>query len=443
MDWLTTHSVATEKNRFASMTPNWASTSIETIGNQTIYEIELLNPNNIFQSGGILAKGTEEQYRKKNSIKLLVFKDRQTNIIMYASYLSIIDDQNSMENKSIRYKSFQKLNGRVLYYNIDGSFANGWRYVDGRAINPISSISPNQINAYLDKLSEPKIGNFKRERIAKESSNFCLTGIPDYGISCVTVGGYTVCNYYVMGVTYVDACGGGGGMIGDPGGYYPTPIDQPHSGGGGNGNNGQNRDIIDSLHGYPCAQDLVRQLPTLKNDIASIINSTFGVNSNIDLVFSVDYDLKNTTTDGVFLGYAGGGSPNSGTTYKIGLNPDILKNSSKEFILVTLYHEALHAYVAYSKATMSAELFTLTFGSLEFNGGRTLFLPIDGHLQLSANNYLTGLKNSILSLNSSYDPGRAYSLAKGGVVVLTTADSLVNTQERDTTKPGYTGTKCP
>jgi hypothetical protein len=67
----------------------------------------------------------------------------------------------------------------------------------------------------------------------------------------------------------------------------------------------------------------------------------------------------------------------------------------------------------------------------------------NGHFETAANKFLTGMRNAITTFNTSYDVDRAYALARGGVVALDVADKYINDQERDTTKPGYTGTKCP
>ncbi|WP_443940015.1 hypothetical protein [Pedobacter sp. MW01-1-1] len=202
-----------------------------------------------------------------------------------------------------------------------------------------------------------------------------------------------------------------------------------------------NRDILEDLDKYPCAKALVGKMPSLKNSIISLINKAFGKKSMNDLRFRADDALKGTLVDGRFkdINY----TPNNEGVFFVDLNPDVLNNASQEYILVTMFHEALHAYVEYSKKTMSPSEFKAAFGELSSNGGRTLFKEIDGHFELAASNYLRGLQDAILSFNPNYDPGRAYDLAQGGVVELSPASKKVNDQERDTSVPGYTGTKCP
>ncbi|WP_421941060.1 hypothetical protein [Pedobacter sp.] len=201
------------------------------------------------------------------------------------------------------------------------------------------------------------------------------------------------------------------------------------------------KNIIDSLRGYPCAQNLLRQLPNLNTQIASLVKNTFGITDNINLTFKVNQALAGTTIDGQTIS----GNFVAGIVDEeiVELNPDVLKNSSQEYILVTLYHEALHAYFNKMSHQLSPTEFANRFGSLSVNGGRTLFTEVSGHFEMAANNYLNGLRNAILTFNPNYDVDRAYSLAKVGVVLSNSSDKVINDQERDTRTLGYTGTKCP
>ena len=125
------------------------------------------------------------------------------------------------------------------------------------------------------------------------------------------------------------------------------------------------------------------------------------------------------------------------------MNPDVLAHATKEYILVTMYHEAMHAYLAYKKAELGNTAFAAQFSAINSNGGRTLFTAVDDHYEMAANNYLMGLRDVMIGMNPNFDPGRAASLAKYGIVFLNKTDSAVNAQERNTSLAGYTGTKCP
>lgn len=449
------------------MTPIWQDIFINDQGDHIVYELNLQNPDKIFEVINP-TNGDNENAINKSNIKLLIFKNKKTSIVDYGVYLSIVSEVNTLDPSKIHYKMMGNLDGKVMYFNLDGSFANGWSYISGKLINGITPIDETTyLNIQLDKLSATKNkGNFGRDKLQRALSDDCSGKITDYGVACVGVDGYMTCTIYEKGTSYFNACGSGGGSTGGGvggGGYEPS------SGGGGTapvfdcagvrdgkainspcgcigGNTGMTscaqKDIIDSLVGYPCAQDLVKKIPNLKNSIAALIKTTFASGSDIDLKFTVDAALKGTSTDGKFIGFAGAANGSYGT-YTIGINPDVLNSATKEFILVTLYHESLHAYFDHMKRILTPTEFTNRFGNLSSNGGRTLFTEVNGHFEMGANNFLLGMRDGIRAFNLSYDIDRAYALAKGGVVILSLNDKSVNDQERDTTNPGYTGTKCP
>lgn len=160
--------------------------------------------------------------------------------------------------------------------------------------------------------------------------------------------------------------GGGGGTTPVPPGEYdpcgqgpPPPTTNGLAGLGGkimSGARGQQlmvhenpecysepqNDIKHELDAYPCASSLLNQMPNLSGNIAQLINSTFNRGDGINIVFQTDDRLVGTTIDGQLLS----GAPTQfGMTIRIGLNPDVLTKASKEYILVTMYHEALHGFL--------------------------------------------------------------------------------------------------
>lgn len=403
-----------------------------------------------------------KQEEKNHQIRLLIFENKQTGKVLYACYMSIghVPSQNA---EAVHYKHVGLFTGSIVFYTLDGVLANGWQYVDGK----VEKIIKGTTKLQYDVMMQRNAVGAKGKLMDNGRPPYCLTRIaPRYRLGCVGVSGYEKCSYLFDGWDYSDICSyfdnddgltpTGGGSGGTGGDYYPPIKDCAGVDNGTayfdnkcgciGGTTGivacVQKDIIDSLRGYPCAQALLRELPDLNTDLAALIKKTFGTNANIDLRFSVDNTLKNTATDGKFDGLAGT-SPNNGAIYKILLNPDVLSKSTKEYILATMYHEALHAYIAYAQSTLSADVFAATFGSLDFNGGRTLFREVNGHFELAANNYMNGIRDAILAFNPNYDKGRAYSLAQGGIVQLSAGTKAINDQERDTTKPGYIGTKCP
>lgn len=71
----------------------------------------------------------------------------------------------------------------------------------------------------------------------------------------------------------------------------------------------------------------------------------FKNNKEFNITFSVDEELAGTSTDGYHTSY---GNLNK-QTHNIRLNPDILENSSQEYIAATMFHEALHGYLNIEK----------------------------------------------------------------------------------------------
>lgn len=201
-----------------------------------------------------------------------------------------------------------------------------------------------------DKLFSPIIYkvNIKMIKYGKKAMNN-----PDIPCQMVT---YQVCagDYpYTSCTTRVDLVGncngsGGGGSGGGGGG--------DHGGGGGGGTppiippdppSEEDKEIIDSLQGYPCAQEVLAKIPNLENKISKWLNKTFANNVNYNIMFRADPQMSDST-DGFFNGY----QTNSRSNFTIMLNGKMLKTASQEYIAVTMFHEALHGF-------LGAEMFRL------------------------------------------------------------------------------------
>lgn len=234
---------------------------------------------------------------------------------------------------------------------------------------------------------------------------------------------YVDCNRDILGNAYVDVCEE---CVGGNTGLEPC------------------YEVRDNLNAYPCAKNLVKQLTTLKTDISNLIKNAFGKNDKTNVFFEADPTLAGGTIDGHqngFNQYTSNGV--TATTYKIGLNPDVLNNATKEYILVTLYHEALHAYLAEKKRVLGAVEFNNQFGGLIVNGGRLIGIQDPQHWPMGYANFVNGMRDAILAFNPTFPPDRAYAMAIGGVMSLSPSQATMNAQERNTSQVGYVGTKCP
>lgn len=108
----------------------------------------------------------------------------------------------------------------------------------------------------------------------------------------------------------------------------------------------ENKDLIDSLQGYPCAQEILRQLPNVNSVVMKLIDSIFGINKDVNLTFKADPSL---TKDSLINGYTPNPS-SSGSGWleqTIFFNAWVIQNSTREYIAETMIHEGIHAVLNY------------------------------------------------------------------------------------------------
>ena len=197
--------------------------------------------------------------------------------------------------------------------------------------------------------------------------------------------------------------------------------------------------IKDSLTN-PCAKALLAQAPNLNNDIAKILRETFGTSDKFNITVSNKYLIGAT---GSYNGQKNGDVINC----DIFLDDNMLKTATQEYILVTLYHEVLHAFFDVERNRLGEEEFKQKSLSV-----RETYLPIGNGDQerryllmndhSKFNSFIETLAQSILSFNRSFPLEKARALAKEGIVekymLSSTEENFINEQ-----KGGNGGSKCP
>jgi hypothetical protein len=223
-----------------------------------------------------------------------------------------------------------------------------------------------------------------------------------------------------------------------------------HGGGSATGTPNANQEIINNLKDYPCAQKLLEQLPDLNNSLAKLIKETFGEN-NKDIkvifhseIFKSPQDNGLTTTiieNGNLLGF------------DVALNQDILKTATQEYVLATMYHEFIHAYLGYEFKKLGPDAYSAKYPHLEnyVVNGITKFRFKEGDHQ-AFTPFVSMISDAIMSYarvnNPNFPQKVANALAMKGLItekdinaVLPDAADLYNQNERYSEKSAQ-GVKC-
>ncbi|AZA78302.1 hypothetical protein EG347_12670 [Chryseobacterium sp. G0186] len=224
--------------------------------------------------------------------------------------------------------------------------------------------------------------------------------------------------------------GGGCGMYGDCGGGSQSSADKIDT---------------EKLKEFPCAYEIAQELPNLSNDLAKLLQDTFGKSDKVNITFQPKEGMGDV--DGV----------RSSASYKDGvfsatidLNADVLRYSTKEYILVTMYHETIHAYLGYQFVTLSYDEYIAKFPKINAyeikDGSGNVVVKYE--LDKAHTNYgpfIDRMVNAITSYNPKLPIETTKAMAKVGVVQgssVTSDEVDKNNDERDTRKGNSLGIKC-
>lgn len=193
-----------------------------------------------------------------------------------------------------------------------------------------------------------------------------------------------------------------------------------------------NQAMIDTLAGYPCAQDVLKELFNCNDQIKALFDSVFTYNGDTELHFTVDHSLTKDSADGYSANGGGGAQFFMNNIY---LNPWVLQNSSKDYIAVTLMHESLHAYmnywyVQYMTGVIDSNEFKIRFPIFwDYNRPRSNS-ELQHHNQM-ASAYINFMVSYLKNFNTNISDEMAYALAWGGLSKTTNWASLDDTQKNN------------
>lgn len=226
------------------------------------------------------------------------------------------------------------------------------------------------------------------------------------------------------------------------------------TGGKGSGGN-KHEERIDSIYhdfkNYRCANQLVNELPRLNNRIANLVKKTFQADGRINIRFEAK--KLNDNIDGKVLPHSKSVMIDNELYAEqyIAINKDILAKSSKEYILVTMYHEALHAYLNTQQTILGDVEFNRKYPNIE-----QVYLPFDKTERVKkykikqGDNYhgdvahfIKELAQAIISFNPKIPIEEAYVMAKVGIVEdihFSEQEKRINEEHRNGSAKN--GTKC-
>jgi hypothetical protein len=352
-----------------TFSPYWAKAQTFVQDSLTIIELPALKKGNMAMT---LQKPNPQNFdfSKSPSITSIIIVIYKGYINAYA--MTIIGDSTyiggnyaKLKNNTYRKKD-KDFSGMVFYNAMDGTFINGWRYVNGTVTNPIIQTINGSSTPVIQSLTNKRQINLEEPCVITvdavwEDCSYYTSDVDDQDpFDCYE---YTVSTDY--DATCVIAAGGGGGGITPP---APTKCTPPTvSDEGFNGHlvihlaappttpqpptepcpptktvitpvSSAVNTITDSVTN-PCLKAIIDNLTnnnTIQTDVTSILRNTFGVNDQVNLTFD------QATLPGTEDASTGGGQKDQ---FEITFNTSQITNASKEFLLETTMHEIFHAYL--------------------------------------------------------------------------------------------------
>jgi hypothetical protein len=302
-----------------------------------------------------------------------------------------LTDTSSDPDKNTFLKKELNFSGTIVYHDLQGNMTN--------------VVSVNKQAQLYKTASRARFSS--KGKLSAAYPDQC-TETPIYeviGVNCYDIGSYyTYCqNVYSVYVGHT-ICGNGGGS--GPGGNG--------SGGGSGGGPGSNptpstpssRRITNNVNNQ-CVSAGVDMARNANTKIKNMLNLTFGGSEYTDHDINF-YDVTTlpSTTDGAT-------TPRNQYTFDINLNANTLPQRSKEYILSTVYHEVLHAYL---------------FSKYPKDGSGRLIMP-DQH-ETMANNYVSLMTDALKLAYPNISNQEAWALSWGGLQETPFYTSKLSSEER-------------
>jgi len=353
--WVQFNLKRVDTNPFTTMAPNWDDIYTTTQDNQTIIEVGLNNPNRIFIGDSPNDANEPRLGLSKSNIRLVLIKNTDKNTIVAGCYMAIVNNAQLNKPESLHYKNVGNLNGKVYYFNTDGSFSNGSLYANGqiaKSTGKLNLLNQSLLNIKLQRADAKELNLSLKDKLVAVKSP-CADGveIPIWGQSCVGAEGYEVCSPYISGFAHLP--GSCDGDYGDNEGYAGT-----HGGYGGGGTTSSKKVDVDP-NARQCLKDIKAALEALgmKNSsisaglIANVLNKlNLSTGSNFNGIITEGKLTSSHLAETVWIINP---DPNQGLLTQIKFNSDHLNKMTDLAVAATMMHEYVHAYFDWNLRLMN------------------------------------------------------------------------------------------
>lgn len=280
------------------------------------------------------------------------YRESVMTIIPRKSYLAA---NGSLENISLDNIP-NNFDGILLFHSWEGRYLNGYTISRGKAIDQLIP-KPLTHNSGIGSITETfDVPLFLVNQcggcdltVSPNTDQFYQWVCPDDNLALNPCGNMELVNS-------LNECGG-----------EPNPFDCPCIGGqidwgmcgfdgdenGGTGgfdpNQAPNITISDSLRdSFPCLYSLLHDsLPNLNREAQMELFYNFNVSERINLKFDIDWTKDSTTTLDAYTDFEVSNIDGYQFNGVIKFNPYYVRNSTKEYTVSTIVHEAIHAYIEY------------------------------------------------------------------------------------------------
>jgi len=330
----------------------------------------------------------------KGKTKLLVLKSKKNGHVQ-AVLMHIVSQNTSGSEINYRPKGTH-FTGDIFFTDLEGTFINGWKYYNGRVTEKSTAAAPKQTNNEVVGFAKPEDGDGCHRDEIRYYEQTCYY---------YTDGSQAFCSgwEYITSMFTTYCPTGGDPTDGAVQEIYQT--NEVYS----------NQSIIDSLLGYPCAQNILKNLPDLNDFTDSMLNVVFGLNDDVDLKFRVSTRLTSSSQPNGETNHLG--IVNGIHQLQIELNPWVLEHASQDFIARLMMHEGIHAMIQYEYEKYSSGLIdSTTFKSLyplvwQYSRGN---LALAEHIQISEA-YVSSMAHALRSFNPALDIWKSTALAWAGL----------------------------